>query len=97
MILTLTFAGATVCSAGDRANGAHPTPAVDAPMASTGSQQIAMYSQELLLSREWTACSAEVNPDGPSAVAKCDDLANFPCHRNFLFGSQKRHTPEALA
>ncbi len=25
--------------------------------------------------------TTEINPDGPSAVAKCDDLANFARHR----------------
>jgi hypothetical protein len=32
--------------------------------------------------------AAEINPDEPSAVASCDDLANFASHRDFLLGSQ---------
>ncbi len=40
--------------------------------------------------------AAEINPDEPSAVASCDDLANFASHRDFLLGSQRRHTPRAL-
>jgi peptide-methionine (S)-S-oxide reductase len=44
MILVLTCAGATACSAGDRANGTLPAPALDAPMASTSSQQTAVIA-----------------------------------------------------
>lgn len=44
MILVLTCAGVTACSAGDRVNGTLPTPAVDAPMASTSSQQTAVIA-----------------------------------------------------
>jgi len=44
MIFMLTFAGVTACSAGDRANSALPTPAVDAPIASTSGQQIAVIA-----------------------------------------------------
>jgi hypothetical protein len=32
--------------------------------------------------------AAEINPDEPSAIASCDDLANFASHRDFLLGSQ---------
>jgi hypothetical protein len=38
MILTLTFAGVTACSAGDRANSTLPSPAVDAPKATSAEQ-----------------------------------------------------------
>ena len=44
MILTLTFAGATACSAGDRANNILPGPAVDAPMATTSAEQTAVVA-----------------------------------------------------
>lgn len=44
MILTLTFAGATACSAGDRANSTLPTPAVDAPMVSANGEQTAVIA-----------------------------------------------------
>ena len=44
MILTLAFAGVTACSARDRANITLPTPTVDAPMASTSSQQTAVIA-----------------------------------------------------
>ena len=44
MILTLAFAGVTACSAEDRANITLPTPTVDAPMASTSSQQTAVIA-----------------------------------------------------
>jgi peptide-methionine (S)-S-oxide reductase len=44
MILVLTCAGVTACSAGDRANGTLPGPALDAPMASTRSQQTAVIA-----------------------------------------------------
>jgi hypothetical protein len=40
--------------------------------------------------------AAQINPDEPSAVASCDDLANFASHRDFLLGSQERHTPRTL-
>jgi hypothetical protein len=33
--------------------------------------------------------AAEINPDEPSAIASCDDLANFASHRDFLLGSQR--------
>ena len=44
MILVLTCAGVTACSAGDRANGTLPAPAVDAPIASTSGQQTAVIA-----------------------------------------------------
>ena len=44
MILVLTCAGVTACGAGDRANGTVPTPAGDAPMATTNSQQTAVIA-----------------------------------------------------
>jgi len=44
MILVLTFAGVTACSAGDRANGTLPTPAVDAPMGATNGEQTAVVA-----------------------------------------------------
>jgi peptide-methionine (S)-S-oxide reductase len=44
MILMLAFAGVTACRAGDRANITLPTPTVDAPMASTSSQQTAVIA-----------------------------------------------------
>jgi hypothetical protein len=34
--------------------------------------------------------AAEINPYEPSAIASCDDLANFASHRDFLLGSQER-------
>jgi hypothetical protein len=34
--------------------------------------------------------AAQLNPDEPSEVAACDDLANFASHRDFLLGSPKR-------
>jgi hypothetical protein len=33
--------------------------------------------------------AVEINPDEPSAVASCDDLANFASHRDFLLGSAR--------
>ena len=44
LILLLTLAGVTECSAGDRANSTLPTPTVDVPMASTSSQQTAVIA-----------------------------------------------------
>jgi hypothetical protein len=44
MILVLTFANVTACSAGDRANRTLPPPAVDAPMVSTNGQQTAVIA-----------------------------------------------------
>jgi peptide-methionine (S)-S-oxide reductase len=44
MILMLAFASVTACRAGDRANITLPTPTVDAPMASTSSQQTAVIA-----------------------------------------------------
>jgi peptide-methionine (S)-S-oxide reductase len=44
IILTLTFAGATACSAGDRPSNAFPGPAVDTPLAATKSEQTAVIS-----------------------------------------------------
>ena len=44
LILVLTLAGVTARSAGDRANSIVPTPTVDAPMASTSSQQTAVIA-----------------------------------------------------
>jgi peptide-methionine (S)-S-oxide reductase len=44
MILVLTCVGVAAWSAGDRANGTLPTPAVDAQMASTSSQQTAVIA-----------------------------------------------------
>ncbi len=40
--------------------------------------------------------AAEVDPNEPSAVAACDDLANFASHRDFLLGSQLRHSLRRL-
>jgi peptide-methionine (S)-S-oxide reductase len=39
MILTLTFAGVTACSAGDHSNGAVPNPTLDAPIATTKAEE----------------------------------------------------------
>jgi len=36
--------------------------------------------------------AAEIDPDKPSPVAACDDLANFASHRDFLLARKKRHT-----
>lgn len=44
MILTLTFAGVTACSAADRAIGILPIPVVDAPMAKTSAEQTAIVA-----------------------------------------------------
>lgn len=44
MILVLTCAGVTACSAGDSANGTLPIPVVDAPIAATGNQQTAVVA-----------------------------------------------------
>lgn len=44
MFLTLIFAGATACSAGNRANGPLPTPVVDAPIATTKAEQTAVFA-----------------------------------------------------
>ena len=44
MILTLAFAGATACSAGDRANITLPSPVVDAPMAASNAEQTAVVA-----------------------------------------------------
>jgi hypothetical protein len=33
--------------------------------------------------------AAEIDPDEPSPVTACDDLANFASHRDFPPGSQK--------
>ena len=44
MVLMLTFAGATTCSAGDRGNSTLPSPAVDAPMATTKAEQTAVVA-----------------------------------------------------
>lgn len=44
MILVLTCAGITACRAGDGAIATLPTPAVDAPMASTSGQQTAVIA-----------------------------------------------------
>ena len=44
MILVLTCAGVTACSAGDRANDTLPTPAVDEPIASTSGRQTAVIA-----------------------------------------------------
>ena len=44
MILLLTCAGVSAHSAGDRANGTLPAPAVDAPLVSTSSQQTAVIA-----------------------------------------------------
>jgi len=44
MILMLTFAGVTACSAGDRGNSTLPSPAVDAPMATTKAEQTAVVA-----------------------------------------------------
>ena len=40
--------------------------------------------------------AAEIDWDESSAIASRDDLANFASHRDFLLGSQKRHTTGAL-
>jgi len=44
MVLMLTFAGVTACSAGDRGNSTLPSPAVDAPMATTKAEQTAVVA-----------------------------------------------------
>jgi peptide-methionine (S)-S-oxide reductase len=44
LILTLTIAGVTACSAGDRANTTVPNPAVDAPIATTKAEQTAVVA-----------------------------------------------------
>ncbi len=44
MILMLTFARVTACSAGDRGNSTLPSPAVDAPMATTKAEQTAVVA-----------------------------------------------------
>ncbi len=44
MILVLTFAGVTACSAGDQANSMVPNPAVDAPIATTNAEQTAVVA-----------------------------------------------------
>ena len=44
MFLTLTLAGVTACSAGDRANTAVPNPAIDAPIATAKSEQTAVVA-----------------------------------------------------
>jgi len=44
MILTLALAGATACSAGDRANITLPSPVVDAPMAASNAEQTAVVA-----------------------------------------------------
>jgi peptide-methionine (S)-S-oxide reductase len=44
LVLVLTCAGVTACSAGDRANGTLPIPAVDAPMASANGVQAAVIA-----------------------------------------------------
>jgi len=44
MVLMLTFAGVTACSAGDRGNSTFPSPAVDAPMATTKAEQTAVVA-----------------------------------------------------
>src|SRR5947209_775603 len=43
-ILVLTVAGVTACSAGDRANNTLPSPAVDAPVATTKAEQTAVVA-----------------------------------------------------
>jgi hypothetical protein len=40
--------------------------------------------------------ATDINPDEPSAVARCDDLSNFASRRVSFLGSQE-HTPEAPA
>jgi hypothetical protein len=40
--------------------------------------------------------ASQINSDEPSAVTSCDDLANFASRRDFLLGSQERHTTGAL-
>jgi len=37
----------------------------------------------------------EIDADEPSAVASCNDLANFASHRDFLLGSQETRTLSA--
>ena len=44
MILTLTFASVTACSAGDRAKSDIPNPAIDAPIATTKGEQTAVVA-----------------------------------------------------
>src|SRR6266851_1964684 len=44
IILTLTFAAVTACSAADRASAALPNPAVDAPIATAKSEQTAVVA-----------------------------------------------------
>jgi hypothetical protein len=40
--------------------------------------------------------AAEIDSDEPSAIASRYDLANFASRRNFLLGSQLRHTTDTL-
>jgi hypothetical protein len=40
--------------------------------------------------------ASEIDSDEPSAIASRYDLANFARHRDFLLGSQQRHTTGAL-
>jgi peptide-methionine (S)-S-oxide reductase len=44
MFLTVTFVGATACSAGDRASTSIPHPTLDAPVATTKAQQTAVVA-----------------------------------------------------
>jgi peptide-methionine (S)-S-oxide reductase len=44
MVMMLTFAGVTACSAGNRGNSTLPSPAVDAPMATTKAEQTAVVA-----------------------------------------------------
>ena len=44
MFLTVTFAGVTTCSAGDRASTSLPNPAVDAPIATTKAEETAVVA-----------------------------------------------------
>jgi len=44
MLLTLTFAGVTACSAGDLANTTIPNPAIDAPISTTKAEQTAVVA-----------------------------------------------------
>lgn len=46
--------------------------------------------------RKFESDRGEINPEKPSAVAPCDDLANLASHRDFLLGSQERHTSRTL-
>ena len=41
--------------------------------------------------------TAEINPNEPSAVATCNDLANFASHRVSSLARKERHTSRTRA